>query len=1286
MPTTDPRLLFGKLNAVCRKALDNAVGLCSSRSHFVIEVEHWLLKLLEAPNGDLPALFRHYKLDAAAVTKELEAALGTFKTGNGSRPDLAPNLQDWLRDAWMIASVECGATFVRSGHLFAALLADRTLKLRISSSSMTLARLPGETVQKEVKALLADMPNDEAEVAPKLAASGAAPTAASAKTQALDQFTTNLTENAKKGKIDPVIGRDAEIRQVIDILSRRRQNNPILTGEAGVGKTAVVEGLALRIHAGDVPEPLKNVILRTLDLGLLQAGAGVKGEFENRLKTVIEEVKSSPQPVILFIDEAHTMIGAGGQQGQGDAANLLKPALARGELRTIAATTFAEYKKYFETDAALKRRFQQVKIDEPDEAKTTRMLRGLVGMLEKHHKVRILDEAVSATVKLSTRYMPDRLQPDKSVSLLDTVCARVALSQSATPPALEDVAREAEHLGTEIAFLEREARVSAGNPERLAELKQRLDIATENKTKLEAQLGKEAALVGQIRELRELIEAGSHDGVAEASLDAQKVELGKRNLELIELQGETPLVYPVVDSSAVAVVVSGLTGIPMGKMVRNELQTVLNLANRLTERVVGQGHALEAIAQRIRTSRADLADPRRPIGVFLLVGPSGVGKTETAMALADLLYGGDRNMVVVNMSEYKESHKVSSLVGTSKGYVGYGEGGVLTNAVKNRPYSVVLLDEVEKAHESVQEIFYQVFDKGVLQNDDGEDVNFKNTIILLTANVGTDTIMKACADPDTMPSAEKLAELLKADLLKALARALGPHDGGAVLPARGCGPEADHRVEAEADRRAPAREPQGGVRIHAGRRRDGGGALQGRRERGAQRGPHPHGHAVAENVRGSAGPHGRGAAGEAREHRRGRELALHLRRRLNRERRHEAGGGREARQFPRAAVVANRGRRAARVEFDDARLQVDEAAAGRLQERLFARPGAEEAGQLQLLRQRRERFALLPREVAFDQPCGVRHRPQFFQVHARRPRTHGEQSDAAGVAEVEVPTAVRECRLAADGDLEANFRGRTAEQVAEDGPRHAAADDELRADVASQIACGAGAFGRRERGFRRREVGEAERPDARAAVEGGQARSGRVRGGEHGGWGCGRGRRRVRHRHEHYHSVRAGLRRAAARGGRSRHESRRTPRRPGGAHDRGPREPRRGRVDSSRRRRRMRLRAAEGRAASLGSRGNVATARRVEHAGATGGVGPLARPRALFRRRHDSRAGRAFLGHARARCQHYAAGRGVLDDRHCEPDARGGGSSREAAQSDVRGLDVGAARRGTRRREGPRAA
>lgn len=770
--TSNPRLYFNKLSPLVLRELDAAARLCISRGHFEVEIEHLFASLLEQSSADLPMILRQYKIDPSTVRRELENALGRFKTGNGRPATLSTNIVSLVQEAWGIASVECGVGQIRSGHLLAACLNDTKLRNLLSGSSMTLMKIPADTLLTELPLLLSKLNGDESDMplagGAVTSGSGGAPGSGpvDSKTPALDQFTVNLTERAKQGKIDPVVGRDAEIRQAIDILTRRRQNNPILTGEAGVGKTAVVEGLALRIAAGDVPPPLKPVILRTLDLGLLQAGAGVKGEFENRLKSVIEEVKKSPQPIILFIDEAHTLIGAGGQQGQGDAANLLKPALARGELRTIAATTFAEYKKYFETDAALKRRFQQIKVDEPDETKAIRMLRGLVPMLEKHHGVRILDEAVSGAVRMSTRYMPDRQLPDKAISLLDTVCARVALSQTATPPTLEDTTREIEHVTAELNFLEREHRVGAKHDERRAELVERKTLAEETKAKLLAQLEKENAVVTKIRELRKQLEEAAEPVPADVET------LVGMQAELAVIQGETPLVYPVVDAGAVAEVLSGLTGIPLGKMVRDEVQTVLSLADRLSERVVGQKHALEAIAQRIRTARADLGDPRRPQGVFLLVGPSGVGKTETAMALADLLYGGDRNMVIVNMSEYKESHKVSRLVGTSKGYVGYGEGGVLTNAVKNRPYSVVLLDEVEKAHESVQEIFYQVFDKGVLQNDDGEDINFKNTIILLTANVGTDTIMKACKDPNKIPTVEELEEILRNDLLKAFKPAL----------------------------------------------------------------------------------------------------------------------------------------------------------------------------------------------------------------------------------------------------------------------------------------------------------------------------------------------------------------------------------------------------------------------------------------------------------------------------------------------------------------------------------
>jgi len=775
MPGIPAKSLIGKLNNTCRRGMEAAAGLCVSRTHFHVEIEHWLLKLFETPGTDLPVVMRQYNLDLNKAKRELNAALNQFKTGNGRGPDLSFEILDAIREAWVLASLEYGAYTVRSAYLLTAILNDRTLGMRLRAAAPELNKLNAEQLQKELGTLLAHAKTEETEQETAAAAQASAtgegppPGAVSSKTPALDQFTMNLTERAREGKIDPVLGRDAEIRQVIDILTRRRQNNPILTGEAGVGKTAVVEGLALRIVAGDVPEPLKNVVLRTLDLGLLQAGAGVKGEFENRLKSVLQEVKQSPVPIILFVDEAHTLIGAGGQQGQGDAANLLKPALARGELRTVAATTFDEYKKYFETDPALKRRFQEVRVDEPDEVKAVRMLRGVVPIMEKHHGVRILDDALVETVRLGIRYIPERQLPDKAVSLLDTACARVKLSQGATPPALDDVLKEIDHLDIEIKSVEREQATGTDHDERLAGLKQRKQESEARRDDLKKRLEEERKLVEQIRSVQGKLEKDREAGKDTAG---DLKELSGLREKLAKVQGESPLVYPVVDGTAISEIVAGWTGIPIGKMVRDEVETVLSLKDRLAKRVVGQDHALEAIAQRIRTARADLADPRRPQGVFLLVGPSGVGKTETGIALADLLYGGDRNMVVINMSEFKEEYKVSQLIGSPRGYEGSSEGGVLTEAVRRRPYSVVLLDEVEKAHPSVQEIFYQVFDKGILNDSRGIEVNFKNTIILLTSNVGTDTIMKACADPDTAPNNEGLAEMLRPDLLKSFKPAL----------------------------------------------------------------------------------------------------------------------------------------------------------------------------------------------------------------------------------------------------------------------------------------------------------------------------------------------------------------------------------------------------------------------------------------------------------------------------------------------------------------------------------
>jgi type VI secretion system protein VasG len=655
--------------------------------------------------------------------------------------------------------------------------------------SKELQKVEPEALRKQLPAILEDSLEYAAQPAGPAGAAAGTPGAsgtakAGGKTPNLDQFTVNLTENAKKGKIDPVLGRDFEIRQIVDILMRRRQNNPILTGEAGVGKTAVVEGFALRVANGDVPPALKNVTIRTLDLALLQAGAGIKGEFENRLKGLIEEVKSSPTPIILFIDEAHTMIGAGGTAGQGDAANLLKPALARGEMRTIAATTWSEYKKYFEKDPALARRFQVVKVEEPTEQKCQVMLRGVVPSLEKHHNVRILDEGLNAAVKLSHRYLPDRQLPDKAVSVLDTACARLSLGQNVVPAAMEDTTREIDDYAVQIRVLEREAALGADHSERLALTIKHKEAAEARLAELKTRWEKESGLVNRIREVRGKLEgtaqpqaqsaaapAGATPATAPApptpaEMEALRAELATLNAELEAHQGETPLMRVCVDAHIVGDVVSAWTGIPIGKMLKDEVSTVLALESHLGRRVIGQDHALHMISERIRTSKASLEDPSKPIGVFMLVGPSGVGKTETALALSDQLYGGERNMITINMSEFQEAHTVSTLKGSPPGYVGYGEGGVLTEAVRRRPYSVVLLDEVEKAHPDVLELFFQVFDKGQMDDGEGREIDFKNTIIILTSNAGTDTLMKLTADPETMPSDAGLVKALKPELDK----------------------------------------------------------------------------------------------------------------------------------------------------------------------------------------------------------------------------------------------------------------------------------------------------------------------------------------------------------------------------------------------------------------------------------------------------------------------------------------------------------------------------------------
>jgi len=850
------KAIVNRLNDTTRKTVEDAAGLCLARTHYNIEIEHFLMKLLDVGESDFARIVKQFGVDKARLSGELSRSLDKMKTGNARTPAFSPALFKMLTEAWTFGSLEFNGTQVRTGFTILALVSDEELSRIAHEIGKELQKIEPDALRKILPAIMAD--SLEHTLEPAAAAAGAPGPGGmpkvGGKTPNLDQYTVNLTENARRGKLDPVLGRDFEIRQIVDILTRRRQNNPILTGEAGVGKTAVVEGFAVRIVNRDVPPVLRNVTVRTLDLALLQAGAGIKGEFENRLKGLVEEVKASPTPIVLFIDEAHTMIGAGGAAGQNDAANILKPALARGELRTIAATTWSEYKKYFEKDPALARRFQVVKVEEPDEVKCGVMMRSVGPILEKHHNVRILDEGLAAAVKLSHRYLADRQLPDKAVSVLDTACARLSLGQNATPPAIEDAQREIDDCATQARILEREAALGSDHGERLAAIAKRKAALEEELAGLQARWEKERDLVNRIREVRAKIEgplepvsaeaqaaqaaaaqaaaaqaaaaeaaaarvaaaqaaaeqavaaltaaistpgastaaAAAAAGQAASALSAAQAaaasiaapaaarpaappvedpavlrsQLEALNAELEQLQGETPLMRVCVDATIVGDVVSAWTGIPVGKMMRDEVETVLKLETYLGRRVIGQDHALAMISERIRTSKASLEDPSKPIGVFLLVGPSGVGKTETALTLADMMYGGERNMITINMSEFQEAHTVSTLKGSPPGYVGYGEGGVLTEAVRRRPYSVVLLDEVEKAHPDVLELFFQVFDKGMLEDGEGRVINFKNTIIILTSNAGTETIMKLTADPETTPSPEGLVKALKPELNK----------------------------------------------------------------------------------------------------------------------------------------------------------------------------------------------------------------------------------------------------------------------------------------------------------------------------------------------------------------------------------------------------------------------------------------------------------------------------------------------------------------------------------------
>jgi type VI secretion system protein VasG len=804
--------LFGKLNSLGYKGIEAATVFCKMRGNPYVELVHWLHQILQLPDSDLLRVARHFEFDHARLAKDITESLDKLPRGATSISDLSSHVEEAVERGWVYSTLMFGESQVRTGHLLVGILKTRGLAHALSGVSAEFQKVNVDELTRDFAKVTAGSVEERLAAtdgsrvgggAVPGEASGAMPPAAMGREEALKQFSTDLTEQARKGKIDPIIGRDEEIRQIVDILMRRRQNNPILTGEAGVGKTAVVEGFALRIAAGDVPPPLRDVRLLTLDVGALQAGASMKGEFENRLKQVIEEVQASEKPTILFIDEAHTLIGAGGAAGTGDAANLLKPALARGQLRTVAATTWAEYKKHIEKDPALTRRFQVINVDEPSEERCILMMRSMASTLEKHHRVQLLDEALEAAVRLSHRYIPARQLPDKAVSLLDTASARVAISQHAVPAEVDDCRRTIESLKTELDIIKGEKAIGIRTETREAVASERLAAEQERLKGLESRWTDEKKIVKKILDIRARLRGatGKVEGTeskleqaADAAAktvavqtkddtsaakpltdeDRQKLltRLGELQQQLESLQGESPLILPTVDRQAIASVVADWTGIPVGKMVKDEIATVLNLVDTVNQRVIGQKHALEMIAKRIQTSRASLDNPNKPIGVFMLCGPSGVGKTETALALAEALYGGEQNVITINMSEFQEAHTVSTLKGAPPGYVGYGEGGVLTEAVRRKPYSVVLLDEVEKAHSDVHEIFFQVFDKGMMEDGEGRLIDFKNTLILLTSNVGSELIINLCKDPELMPTPEGIAQALREPLLKVFPAAL----------------------------------------------------------------------------------------------------------------------------------------------------------------------------------------------------------------------------------------------------------------------------------------------------------------------------------------------------------------------------------------------------------------------------------------------------------------------------------------------------------------------------------
>ena len=760
--------LFGKLNTTLFRSIEGATALCKLKGNPYVELVHWVNQLWgQEQNNDLKLIIAYFRVDAAVLERELANALSRLPGGANEISDFSWQLELAIERAWVYATLECGDSRIRSGHLLLAIAGNMELRRALFNIAPSLERLPLEELSRELNAITAESPEifesaQEGDQAP-----GESINALSVRQNgSLANYSTDLTAMAREGKIDPVLGRDREIGTMIDILLRRRQNNPLLTGEAGVGKTAVVEGLAQAIVSGNVPPALSQVRLLALDIVALSAGASMKGEFEARLKSVLEEACASPDPVVLFIDEVHTLIGAGGANGTGDAANLLKPMLARGQLRTIGATTWSEFKRHIEKDPALTRRFQVLQVDEPVESTATAMLRGLVPMLEKHHGVWIMDEALQAAVRLSHRYIPARQLPDKAISLLDTACARVAVAQHALPPALQTLKFQMETIQTELALLDKARHFGKENEEQVVSLTQRLNEYQTEAEVLENCWSSERALVASIvatrQAIRDEISANSED---KGTLEQFKCDLAGFEAELEALRTELPLVQSEVNAEVIASIVADWTGIPVGQMLKDDVRAVLELPQRLAARVIGQNHALEQIGESIMIARAGLGDPQKPVGVFMLVGPSGIGKTETALAIAESLYGGEQNLITINMSEYQEAHTVSSLKGSPPGYVGYGEGGVLTEAVRRKPYSVVLLDEIEKAHPDVHELFYQVFDKGCMEDGEGRYIDFKNTIILLTSNVGSEIISTAGNTAENVPEEARVNNALHDELL-----------------------------------------------------------------------------------------------------------------------------------------------------------------------------------------------------------------------------------------------------------------------------------------------------------------------------------------------------------------------------------------------------------------------------------------------------------------------------------------------------------------------------------------